>query len=109
VTYAAKIDKAEARITWDRPAVEVARHINGLSPFPGAWFEANGERIKALRAEVAPGKPQIAAGTVLDDALTIACADGSAVRLLRLQRPGKGALDAEALLRGWQLPAGLTL
>jgi methionyl-tRNA formyltransferase len=109
VTYAAKIDKAEARIDWDRPAVEVARHINGLSPFPGAWFEANGERIKALRAEIAPGKPQNAAGTVLDDALTIACANGSAVRLLRLQRPGKGALDAEALLRGWHLPAGLTL
>jgi methionyl-tRNA formyltransferase len=109
VTYAAKIDKAEARIRWDRPAVEVARHINGLSPFPGAWFEANGERIKALRAQALDGKATAQAGELLDDQLTIACADGKAVRLLRLQRPGKGAMDSADLLRGWHLAKGSLL
>lgn len=104
VTYAAKIDKAEARILWDHPAPHVARHINGLSPFPGAWFEANGERIKALRAEVITGSASAAPGQVLDDQLAIACAAGTAIRLLRVQRPGKAPLDAQALLRGWHLP-----
>ncbi|MBO9445393.1 methionyl-tRNA formyltransferase [Ruegeria sp. R14_0] len=106
VTYAAKIDKAEARIDWSRPAVEVDRQIRGLSPFPGAWTEFDGARIKVLASRMAEG--QGVPGQVLDDALTIACGEG-AVDLLRLQRAGKGAQDKETFLRGWPIPAGSRL
>src|SRR5690606_19946227 len=101
VTYAKKIEKAEARIDWSRPAQEVHNHIRGLSPFPGAWFElplpSGPVRVKALRSTLAPGSG--APGTILDDRLTIACGEG-AVRLLQVQREGKAAMDAEAFLRG---------
>jgi methionyl-tRNA formyltransferase len=102
-TYAAKISKAEARINFEGFAHTVLRHIHGLSPFPGAWFEINGARIKALRCEIAngQGKP----GTALDDQLTIACGEG-AVRLLEVQREGKGPMEARAFLRGFAIPAG---
>ena len=106
VTYAKKIDKAEARIDWLRPAAEVDRQIRGLSPFPGAWFELRGERIKALRSRVAAGSDE--QGTALDDRLTIACADG-AVALTELQRAGKGAMAADALLRGFPIARGEVL
>ena len=104
VTYAAKIDKAEARIDWTRPAREVLRHIHGLSPFPGAWCElaTDGEpaRIKILRCE--PAKGSGAPGEVLDDRLTIACGDG-AIRILELQRAGKAPMKAADFLRGTPL------
>jgi methionyl-tRNA formyltransferase len=105
VTYAAKIDKAEARIDWTKPAHAVLRHIHGLSPFPGAWFEIALDdgapaRIKALRCEVAPGSGP--PGQVLDDRLTIACGDG-AVRILQLQRAGKPPMTADAFLNGTPL------
>lgn len=109
VTYAAKIDKAEAHIDWTRPASDVARHINGLSPFPGAWCEVNGERVKILLAEQVAGHSTAAAGALVDERLLVACGDGGTVRLLRLQRSGKAPLEAEALLRGWSLPAGTVL
>lgn len=96
VTYAAKIDKAEARIDWTRPAPEVARQINGLSPFPGAWCEAPGGRVKMLNAVAVAG--QGAPGEVLAG-LDIACGHG-AVRLIRLQREGKRAMDADEFQRG---------
>ena len=100
---------AEARIDWGRPAAEVDRQIRGLSPFPGAWFEAPSEkgptRVKALlsRLEEGEGKP----GTLLDD-LLIACGSG-AVRLLQVQREGRQAQDAGTFLRGFSLAAGTTL
>ncbi|WP_099826662.1 methionyl-tRNA formyltransferase [Oceaniglobus indicus] len=100
VTYAAKIDKAEARIDWTRPAVEIDRQIRGLSPFPGAWCEVAGERVKLLASELAAG--QGAPGAVLDG-FTIACG-GGAVRILRAQRAGRGAMDADEVLRGLTLP-----
>jgi methionyl-tRNA formyltransferase len=104
VTYAAKIDKAEARIDWKRPAREVLRHIHGLSPFPGAWCEAalDGEqvRIKILRCE--PAKGAGAPGDVLDDQLTIACGDG-AIKILELQRAGKAPMKSADFLRGTPL------
>ena len=96
VTYAAKIDKAEARIDWSRPAAEVARQINGLSPFPGAWCEAPGGRVKMLNALAVPG--QGTPGAVLEG-LDVACGTG-AVRVLRLQREGKRAMDAAEFQRG---------
>lgn len=107
VTYAEKIDKAEARVDWTRPAAEVDAHIRGLSPFPGAWCEVDGTRIKLLASELADegaGAP----GEVLDAALTVACGTG-AVRLLRLQRAGKGAQDAQRFLLGLPLPVGTRL
>lgn len=106
VTYAAKIDKAEARIDWTKTAAEVDQLIRGISPFPGAWFEHEGERIKVLMSEAADGGG--APGEALDDTLTIACGDG-AVRLLQLQRAGKKAAPAEDFLRGYTIPKGATL
>ena len=112
VTYAKKIRPKEARIDWSKPADEVDRRIRGLSPFPGAWFMAPSDkgptRIKALlsKPEDTQGEPGTALpGTALDDALLIACGTGS-VRLLRAQREGKAAQDAETFLRGFRLPAG---
>jgi methionyl-tRNA formyltransferase len=107
VTYAKKIRPAEARIDWSRSAAEVDRHIRGLSPFPGAWFETpGGVRVKALMSRVSPaaGRP----GEVLDDRLLIACGEG-AVRLLSVQREGRAAQDAEAFLRGFALREGAVL
>ncbi|PZT98577.1 MAG: methionyl-tRNA formyltransferase [Brevundimonas sp.] len=109
-TYARKITPAETRIDWTRPAAEIDAHIRGLSPFPGAWFEAPSAtgpvRIKALLSALAAGSG--AAATVLDDALTVACGDG-AVRLIRVQREGKAAQSAEEMLRGFPLTAGTVL
>jgi methionyl-tRNA formyltransferase len=107
VTYAAKIDKAEARIDFTKPAREVLRHIHGLSPFPGAWCEAPIEgaptRIKILRCELAKGGGS--PGAVLDDDLAIACGDG-AIRIVELQRAGKAPMNAAEFLRGVPLKAG---
>jgi methionyl-tRNA formyltransferase len=107
VTYAAKIEKTEAKIDWSRPARVVLRHIHGLSPFPGAWCEAaiDGEpaRLKILRCEPAKGSGM--PGAVLDDHLTIACGDG-AIRILELQRAGGKSMKAADFLRGTPLKAG---
>ncbi len=106
VTYATKIDKAEARIDWSRPATDIDRQIRGLSPFPGAWFELGDDRIKALNSRIATGNGT--PGTTLDDALTIATGDG-AIRITRLQRAGKGAQDVDTFLLGSPIPAGTQL
>jgi methionyl-tRNA formyltransferase len=103
VTYAGKIDKAEARIDWTRPAAEIDRQIRGLSPFPGAWTEAGGARVKFLASRLAGG--QGAPGEVLDDHLTVACGSG-AVRITRAQRAGKGAQASEDFLRGMRIAPG---
>jgi methionyl-tRNA formyltransferase len=106
VTYAAKIKKEEARIDWSRPANELVRHIQGLAPFPGAWFEANDERIKLLAAKAAPGHG--APGELLDDRLGIACGKG-ALRATSIQRAGKAPMSADELLRGFTIPKGTVL
>lgn len=106
VTYAAKIDKGEAQIDWSKPAEVVDRKIRGLSPFPGAWCEIDGQRVKLLASRLAKGIGE--AGEVLDDSLTVACGSG-AVELLRLQRAGKGAQDREAFLRGFPVAKGARL
>ena len=100
VTYAAKIDKAEARIDWTKPAVEVDRQIRGLSPFPGAWCMAGAERVKLLRSTTAAGSG--AAGAVLAP-LTIACGE-DAVEITMLQREGKKAMPTAEALKGMALP-----
>lgn len=101
VTYAHKIDKAEARIDWTRSAADVDQQIRGLSPFPGAWCEVAGERVKLLGSKLAEGEGT--AGQVLSD-WTIACATG-AVEVTRLQRAGKTAVTAQDALRGMTLPS----
>ena len=105
--YASKIDKTEARIDWSISAEQVERHVRAFNPVPGAWFEANGERIKLLEAAVgndAVGSP----GEVLDDCLNVACSDGY-VRPLQVQRAGRGAMTPGELLRGFPIPKGTIL
>ncbi len=103
VTYAAKISKDETRIDWSKPANDVHNHIRGLSPFPGAWFELDGVRVKVLRTTKGEGGG--AAGTTLDDKLTIACGDG-VVQLVQVQRAGAKAMMTDEFLRGTAVKAG---
>ena len=103
VTYASKIDKAEAAVDWAKSAIEISRQIRGLATFPGAWTTHKGERIKLLGAELAEGQGD--AGTVIGPALTVACAEG-AVRITKAQRAGKGAQDIDTFLRGWPIETG---
>ena len=107
VTYAEKIDKAEARIDWTRPAAEVDRQIRGLSPFPGAWCEAGEGRVKLLRSRLA-GEAELAPGETraTEAALLVGCGEG-AVAVTELQRPGRRAAPAAEVLRGWTPPARL--
>ncbi len=106
VTYAAKVDKAETRIHWDKPWKQVHDHIRGLAPFPGAWCELGGDRVKVLRS--AKGEGSGAPGTVLDDRLTIACENG-AVRIVELQKAGGKPMRAEEFLRGAKIKTGAAL
>ena len=106
ITYAAKIDKAEARIDWTRDAAAIERQVRAFAPVPGAWFAVGEERIKLRAADVVEhsGAP----GSVIDDALTIACG-AAALRPTLVQRAGKGAMRADELLRGFAIPAGTVL
>ena len=106
VTYAHKIDKAEARIDWGQPAEQIERQVRAFAPAPGAWFEFEGERCKVLAAELVAGSG--GAGTVLDDSLTIACGTG-AIRPTLVQRAGRPAMATADLLRGWAIAAGAKL
>ena len=106
VTYAKKIDTAEARLDFTRPAEELERQVRAFAPAPGAFFELAGERFKLLAAELVAGAG--APGTTLDDALTIACATG-AIRVALIQRAGKPVMESAALLRGLPIPAGTRL
>lgn len=106
VTYAAKIDKAETRLDFGRPAIELERQVRAFHPAPGAWFEYQGERIKILSAELVDtnGAP----GTVLDERLTVACGE-NALRPVHVQRAGRGVSNTDDLLRGFPIPAGTQL
>ncbi len=105
-THAPKIDKAEARIDWSQDAAQVERQVRAFTPWPGAFFEFEGDRVKVLAAEVAEGSG--APGTVLDDALTVACGTG-ALRLARVQRAGKPAMDVADFQRGRAIAQGSQL
>jgi methionyl-tRNA formyltransferase len=126
-TYASKVDKSETRIDWSKPAMEIERQVRAFTPAPGAWFEAEGQRIKLLEAEVepsprhpresgGPAPPQEQrdsrllgnGGLVLDDALLIQCGEG-AIRPTLVQRAGRGAMTAGGLLRGFAIPKGTIL
>lgn len=105
-TYASKIDKSEARISWLLPADQIERQVRAFNPAPGAWFVANGERLKLLEAAVfnASGKP----GEVLDGQFNIACGAKS-IRPLKVQRAGRSAMTADELVRGFAVPKGTIL
>ncbi len=107
ITYAAKIDKAEARIDWQQDARQIERQVRAFYPAPGAWFAVSGERVKLLSANVVEGIG--APGCVLDDALTIACAGATALRPALLQRAGRGAMTSAELLRGFPITPGTVL
>ena len=106
ITYAHKLAKDEGRLDWARPAVELERQVRGLTPWPGVWCQVGEERLKVLAACLAEGSGT--PGLVLDDALLVACGSG-ALRLLRVQRAGKGPMDAADLLRGFAIPQGSVL
>ncbi len=108
ITHAAKIKPEDGRLDWRRAATEVERQVRALSPAPGAWFEHAGQRIKVLEAEVADEAPGTAPGTLFDGRLTVACGTG-ALRLTKVQRSGKAAVDAMAFLRGYPMEAGTRL
>ncbi|WP_336980291.1 methionyl-tRNA formyltransferase [Altererythrobacter fulvus] len=113
-TYAAKIDKAEARIDFAQGALQVDRQVRAFAPAPGAWFEVNGERVKVLRADIQSRQEDLSVsfptepGLVLDDQLAIGCGDG-AIRPITVQRAGKPVMDFTDLLRGFPIPAGTRL
>jgi methionyl-tRNA formyltransferase len=106
VTYAKKLGKAEARLDWTRPAAELERRIRAFQPFPGAWFEAKGERIKVSGAKLADGTG--APGAVIAEPLIVACGEG-ALALTRLQRAGRATTGADSFVRGFDLPIGTVL
>jgi methionyl-tRNA formyltransferase len=106
VTYAAKIDKAETRLDWHAPALALERKVRGFAPHPGAWFTLEETRIRVLAAEIVDGAG--VPGTILDEALTIACGEG-ALRLLTVQRAGKAPMSAADFLRGTKIARGASL
>ena len=110
VTYASKVDKAEAWIDFGKSPEQVLRQVNAFSPSPGAWFELNGERFRILQATVArrPGLAVYGAGETLDPCLTIGCGD-AAIRPVMIQRAGRPAMTVDDLLRGFPIPAGTRL
>jgi methionyl-tRNA formyltransferase len=108
VIYARKLDRAEAQLDWRGSATLLERQVRAFEPRPGAFFSLAGERIRVSAAEVLPAAPNQLPGMVLDDALAVACGEG-ALRLLRLQRPGRTAQDAAAFLRGYPIPPGTVL
>src|SRR5437588_5544977 len=108
VTYAPKIRREEARLDWREPADALERRVRAFAPAPGAWFSGGGERIRVLRAAAETQAPNVPPGTIIDDRLGVACGSG-VFHPLRLQRPGRAALDADAFLRGFPIPAGTLL
>ena len=113
VTHATKIDPAKCRIDFLLDAAAIDRQVRAFSPTPGAWTELGGERLKVLGAEPDPapgsiGASPIVPGTTIDDALTVACGEG-VIRLMRLQRGGRSAMDASAFLRGFPVPSGTVM
>ena len=108
VIYAPKIAREEGRLDWRRHSIDLERRVRALDPWPGSFFEADGERIRVLAAVELPGPAGGVPGTVLDDRLTVACGEG-VLRLLRLQRPGRAPLEAPAFLRGFPIPPGTRL
>jgi methionyl-tRNA formyltransferase len=108
VLYAAKLTRDDERLDWRRSAADLARQVRALSPRPGSWFAMNGDRLKVLAGDVRAKPSTAEPGMVLDDRLTVACGDG-ALRIARIQRPGRAPMSAEEFLRGYRVPQGTVL
>jgi methionyl-tRNA formyltransferase len=108
VTYAPKIGREEGRLDWRLHSTDLERRVRAFERWPGSFFETGGERIRVHAAVDLPGPAGGVPGTVLDERLSVACGEG-VLRLLRLQRPGRAALDAPAFLRGFPIPPGTRL
>jgi len=108
VTYAQKLRREEGRLDWRLPSTDLERRVRALDPWPGAFFDSGSERIQVQAAIALPGPAGGVPGTVLDDRLSIACGEG-VLRPLRLQRPGRASLEAQAFLRGLPIPPGTVL
>ena len=108
ITYAPKITREEGRLDWRWTAVELERQVRALDPWPAAFFEYKGEQIRVLAAKVLSETTELPPGTTIDGQLSIACGAG-VLRPLRLQRPGRGPVDADAFLRGFPIAAGTLL
>ncbi len=108
ITYASKLSRDEAEIDWRQPALTIARKIRAFTPWPGTWFDHQGQRFKLLAATPVAGAGDGEPGTVLEGTIVVACGEG-ALRLDRLQRPGKAPMSAAELLRGYTLPPGTHL
>jgi len=108
VTYAAKLTRDDERLDWRRSAEDLVRRVRALSPRPGAWFALAGERLKVLAADSIPETSEVEPGTILDDGLTVACGR-EALRIVRIQRPGRAPMSAEEFLRGYRVPPGTVL
>ena len=109
VTYAHKLGKEEGALDWRRPAAELERKVRAFHPWPGTWFELNGERIKVLEAGLTLADGAAGTVTILRDGFPVVACGLGGLKLLKLQRPGKAALAADAFLRGFALPAGAVL
>ncbi len=107
-TYAPKLGKEDGRLDWSETAVALDRRVRGMTPWPGAFTALGGEVLRVLAAEPSAGQ-EAAPGTVLDDGLLVACGGGTALRLLRVQKAGRAAMEAGAFLRGHAVPAGTVL
>jgi len=108
VTYAQKLRREEGRLDWRLPSTDLERRVRALDPWPSAFFDSGSERIQVQAAIALPGPAGGVPGTVLDDRLSIACGEG-VLRPLRLQRPGRASLEAQAFLRGLPIPPGTVL
>ena len=108
-TFAPKLSKADGKLDWQRDAVLLDRQVRAFEPWPGTFFEHDGVAIRVLAAEPAPAASEAKPGTVLDGLPSIACGGAGALRLLRLQRPGRAPMAAEEFLRGYPLPPGTVL
>jgi methionyl-tRNA formyltransferase len=113
VTYAAKLDRREARVDWREPASLIHRRLRAFTPWPGLWFEAKGERLRVIAARPLPARTRAEPGSILTYvygvALPVACGEGTVLSLEQLQRPGKKPMSAAGFLRGFPLDAGLVL
>lgn len=112
VTYAHKIEKAEAAIAWAQPAAAIERRIRAFDPFPGATAQVGGETVKVWRARAVPGRHAAAPGTIVsvdEHGIGVACGDGARLELTELQRPGGKRLPAADFLRGFPLAPGARL
>ncbi|MBE7731002.1 methionyl-tRNA formyltransferase [Komagataeibacter sp. FXV3] len=106
VTYVQRLSREDGRIDWTRPAADIDRQVRALTPWPGTFTTLDGQTIKIGAVSLTPDTTRVATGTVVDDRLLVACGNGTALRITRLQRPGRGMMEAADFLRGQAVAPG---